>query len=563
MHSPVKDLNIKPYLTYRVLYPSRPQLEKNDIIKYIKYQNADILLMGLSMLTRCSKEMKSSLEMKFYVCHRPDNDSLLYRSSIHYELFSMQTLMVAMKWLIFYGNFHGVNKLLYCFDDRKNEILIESIYFSIIIADTIHDDLNQSKDRSIWDNAVPHIQKNAYINTNDISSLQYAIVRSLVFFLDIPEEKSFKEDKDYIDIHSTFFYRYGYSLEEYLSQIMVLCLFEDREGPPVMGKYYSFIPKVLEQYIEEGRFNDLTIDLNDARGQLEKGLDDNYSLKLFWQYLFLRTSENSVIAMNFEPYINKVFINLKFYVAGLYEGKKKNQCLAFMGKIQERYIYEMIKESLDTKSVKVYPEMFFDSNTNKTPDTMIDIGGKILLVIESKNQSVKEKALFHDDVEAYIVEEKRLALKPLEQTLKCLEKMADSHSPELNKIDIKSFHHIYLFSVINEGFNVNPYRQPAIHDAANTMIQSFFPNKKIKGYFTVGVSQLEKIISWLFTNQFKVSPKIVSKKLDALFQSSLSIDDFSSQNGIRLPDVRYLAHRERYLKDLINVISRRASNEIK
>lgn len=97
MHSPVKDLNIKPYLTYRVLYPSRPQLEKNDIIKYIKYQNADILLMGLSMLTRCSKEMKSSLEMKFYVCHRPDNDSLLYRSSIHYELFSMQTLMVAMK----------------------------------------------------------------------------------------------------------------------------------------------------------------------------------------------------------------------------------------------------------------------------------------------------------------------------------------------------------------------------------------------------------------------------------------------------------------------------------
>ena len=108
----------------------------------------------------------------------------------------------------------------------------------------------------------------------------------------------------------------------------------------------------------------------------------------------------------------------------------------------------MIKESLDTKSVKVYPEMFFDSNTNKTPDTMIDIGGKILLVIESKNQSVKEKALFHDDVEAYIVEEKRLALKPLEQTLKCLEKMADSHSPELNKIDIKSFHHIYLFSVI-------------------------------------------------------------------------------------------------------------------
>ena len=129
--------------------------------------------------------------------------------------------------------------------------------------------------------------------------------------------------------------------------------------------------------------------------------------------------------------------------------------------------------------------------------------------------------------------------------------------------EIEFAKYILPYPVINEGFNVNPYRQPAIHDAANTMIQSFFPNKKIKGYFTVGVSQLEKIISWLFTNQFKVSPKIVSKKLDALFQSSLSIDDFSSQNGIRLPDVRYLAHRERYLKDLINVISRRASNEIK
>lgn len=543
------------YLSYKQLTNNKEEFNQNTIIEYIKINNAKELLIGLTALLRVSFDEQEKIKPDFIFFLKSLNKNFNYSLLMNSTLASKQSIMITIKWVIVHGNFKNV----IINSSRNNKTLIsQCILLTSMIADSLESHVNRSIDYDDFlEKIAPEMQRNAYFNSIDNIQIFPAVVRNIFYFMSITNSDKLKNEPDYTNCAADFAKYYDYSIEQYIGSILTFEAVANKSFSLYNNFYDIYINKITDGPFKHEIIlrviNHLTIDINDAKTLLAKTYKEDWGLDLFWQYGFLKTAPNEIIPLNLSAIVHNISLSLKFEIQKIYPNNslKRSHFLSFYGKIQEAYIIHILeKTTINLSYVTVTPE--FNYRGNKSPDAMVSLGKRTLLVFESKGYSLKKHSLFSIDDSSYIQDEEKLAVDPIKQTIDRLDELKDfTNTTSSAPIIIEQFNKIYIFSLTAEGTPFNSYGQEVIDKSIQDAIISSKLNDKIKGYYHLSIEHFELFLSWLFISKSK---KNITTKLDEFFSSKESLNNFLYRENIDVPRIPFLQEREYIISNTINSI---------
>lgn len=250
---------------------------------------------------------------------------------------------------------------------------------------------------------------------------------------------------------------------------------------------------------------------------------------------------------------HNIFLTTRFEIQKIFpsESIEREKFLSFYGKIQEKYIVKLLNESTSSiGNITIIPEFFYEANSKKSSDAMVCVGDKLLLVFESKGKFLKKDTLFTSNDKKCLCDEEELAVKPLKQIIDRLTDLTIcKHAP----FDIKKYKKIYIFSLSTSGTILNPFRQSKIKFMVDEYLEQNELRHKIKGYFSINLSDFEVLISLLFLSK-QGYRRGISSVLDELFSNKEAINDFLFRKEYNIPIIPFLHKRINQIDHVIESI---------
>ena len=538
------------YLTFGELM-GRPCPEE-EIIKYIKDKNSRNILVALAAL--------AALDIEDYAHIRPEFKTFLNKYvSRHYSinavdeciLASQQTIMATMKWVIVYGDF-SIEKNI----DDKSHIINESILLCSMIAGILGKKINYELGYDEFiEELTPEMIRNTHVNNVNQENANLDTVRLLCWINEIMDDNDLKKEPDYIDFRPVFYTYYGYTLDNYIATIFSIrasCATKFNFYKNIYNDYISHLTEfnadIMKKIIEHH-----SIRIEKAKEKLKNIYKNDWSLDFFWTYSFLKINDTLMLPLLPSILERNIFLTTRFEIQKIFPStsSERKKFLSFYGKIQEKYIVKLLKESTASNcSVSIIPEFFYEKNSKKSSDAMVDIGGKILLIFESKGKFLKKDTLFSSDDEKCLFDEEDLAVKPLHQII---DRLADLINYREGPIDIAKYKKIYIFSLTTSGTFLNPFRQSKIKAMVDEYIEEHGLKNKIKGYFSIDIKSFEELIALLFISK-QGKRRGISSILNELFLEKESINDFLYRKGYHFPIIPFLQKRKETIDEAVDSI---------
>lgn len=215
---------VKKYLTYNSLFPYKKAISSKDIENFINKYDAKNLIRGLVGLINLDYKYLDKIKNDFFTFLIQEN-SLFNKAFIlnkNTVIFSHQTLLSTMKWVILFGNFSSKN--------TNNKFISNDQYINVcillcsMVAGTLKKDkLSHILKSSLGDEMLlSETQKNLYTNKLNKTPNASSIIRASYFFTDLTYNDELKTEADYLDYPTIFKNYYGYSIDEYLGTIFML-----------------------------------------------------------------------------------------------------------------------------------------------------------------------------------------------------------------------------------------------------------------------------------------------------------------------------------------------------
>lgn len=560
---------VKKYLTYNSLFPYKKAISSKDIENFINKYDAKNLIRGLVGLINLDYKYLDKIKNDFFTFLIQEN-SLFNKAFIlnkNTVIFSHQTLLSTMKWVILFGNFSSKN--------TNNKFISNDQYINVcillcsMVAGTLKKDkLSHILKSSLGDEMLlSETPKNLYTNKLNKTPNASSIIRASYFFTDLTYNDELKTEADYLDYPTIFKNYYGYSIDEYLGTIFMLYASFSKNfqySNNVKNDLINRLPKNDSKIeIIQKILNHHTINLNDARVLLKKDYDKEWNNDFFFRYTFLNLPNNECLFLIPANLYYNVFLSLKFEIQKAYKetyGKvadKKKLFSSFCGKLQEKYIFNLANETLSNiDSIKIIPEFNYATH-NKSSDLMISIGKNTLLIFESKFQSLKKDSLFTDCYNMFFKDEYRLFVKPLQQIIKTTKEIIDkgdikTNLPDNTIINLNGYSNIYIFSLLAESTLVNPYIVKGLcTKIEKTFQQELTLKNKIKGYYSIGLNDFEILLSLLLVLKDNSN---IETMLQDIFNKKYTISQYLYETNKSVPHLQFFIKRNPLLNKFVSNI---------
>ncbi|MBY0160203.1 hypothetical protein H0178_31270 [Cytobacillus firmus] len=527
--------HVKTYLTYSAFFDRIASIE--EIRHDLHCINLDEALYILSQLTLM--EENSKVRLRNQLKQSVTTNDLDYLNTL--EPFDVSNLMYTMKWFIAYGTKNAITSFNNGYDNVFN------VFLTVL---------------KITDYMVESID--GYIDVQDVvlksslllrdTQLDRALIRQHMIFEEIARDRERFAPKDFVDIHSAFEEKYGYSISQYISVTFTLnidCikgrLLEDIINDTEWGINPDiFFDKVSIKTTALSIFNDLIVDPLDLRQWARNTINNPYDFEaMLVNPMFLFKNR----AYPFSPgNMNSVlFEGLYFKIRNCYDQKDRS-FLDFYGRLFEAYVSDLLKAAVRDAKITGYQfieEFTYGKQNNRSSDAYILLG-KSLLIIECKGGKIRKQTKLEADGKTSRGDFEKYVMDPILQ-------VSTTYS-EIKKNDPNTFEKVkkaFVLSVSSHSFPRLPRYIALIDD----------PDWK------KNLNPIIKEFDYLGINEIEIVAYIINKLDSSIFsfiQTKRRVDDFTPYANYyyrKYGKIKRTDSQDKKLKEVLNIIKKNIFSE--
>ncbi|MFN0222099.1 hypothetical protein [Paenibacillus sp. KR2-11] len=343
-------------------------------------------------------------------------------------IYSKQGLLAVWKWLLSHGNLAHLDK-----EVEIEEGINMVLFLNLIISDYLHDD------RINRDNIKYDLFANAVFNTQpEIGS---SLARSVLIFDEISGDPQNFHQNDYIDIHTPFKQKYGYSIKEYLSVIFAIFAgftkIEDDGISPKWARPSDYLRDSPLTGIADSIIDELSMSIDEARQWSLSTIQQPWDYTKFRQKPIIKLTNGNFFPISLQFLHEKVFSELYFKIRSAFPAND-TQILSFYGKCFEKYVERLAKHSAKESRInyRFVPEFSYEGNSKRSPDALVRLGNS-MLAIEAKVFRLKMDSMVGGIDSSDIIEKdiERMAIKPIKQLHDRVKELIDRNHDAFDGVD--------------------------------------------------------------------------------------------------------------------------------
>lgn len=473
---------------------------------------------------------ETSLKVMLLKLKPEDMNAPILQSNIH--IISLQMLLNLLKYVIVYGDKDTIN-------DSKYEITFEDYKKIIDLQLLVTESYDKQFEEFCEKDKAHFIYANYHVNNkkNDAN----AVARAYYMFEKVLKNPECLDDdvkNEYKDYGGEFDKKYGYTIFDYISFAFseLTPYFED-------GRlYHSSMWRNINVVYKSTKFfecskkvmNDLSIMPLDLVEWATEAKSNMWDFSKFYSAPFFNVS-NQYISISDFTLDNALFENLFWRIRECFPAEEK-QCMAFYGRLFEKYVQTLIESSAEKNKKYSYIPEFICKSGNKSSDAYLQAGTD-LIIIECKGFSILINTLLAG--QQISQNNNKLFVDPVLQ--------ADNRFDEIVKNDKKflDINRTFIISVTMDNINAVPLYYEEIFKEVER-------NKK---------SKITKYIYNFSIEEYELLIYLVEKK-DNVIQI---LEEYYSQKTIE-PFKSYLFRNfpsEEMYSECVDTIFKEAGDKIK
>lgn len=481
--------HIKPYATYSEIYNMKHS--KETLIEFIESLSLGGILQVLSQITFFDL---NNTEIKNIICHfLYEMDKMIYKERSYsfeklkellgeFTLYSPQGLLTLWKWVLAYGKKNNLSEEI-----EINRGIAQVIYLSLIVSDYLDEHLFESEtttEEEIFELVNYEIIRNIVFNTN--VNIGSSIARAKYIYIDLAKNKKLYTSKEYIDFNSKFEEKYGYSIEEYLVVLVGILAAFNKKRESIEANwsksFSTYFKKTSLANIAEEIVDSLTLDFKTASKWCKESLEFPWKFILFKSKPLFRLNDNVVLPISHKLLQETLFEGLFHKIRSCYSYDDLS-FNTFFGRPFEIYLSHIMEEAVNISPIKykIIPEFEYNKEIKKSPDVMLRLGDK-LLVIEGKSKRMKLNAIEGDDKASIDQAVENIILEPLKQAYDRVEEILNSN----NVCHFNGVTDIYIMTVSMSGFPIVSFFEERIREE----LSNYF-KVPIKGFYYIDIEEYE------------------------------------------------------------------------
>lgn len=366
------------------------------------------------------------------------------RMNRHKHIISLQMLLVFLKQLIAYGNHETLDDSNYTitFEDYKE--IIDLQLQMIEMYDSFFESMNE-KEQAHFIYANYHINYEKCVANSAIRN--YYMFNVLALSPDNFENEIKGEWRNYV---IDFKNKYGFSILEYMA-VMFYELIPFYNSNKSLS-YVSMWRKVESIYSNTKIYkqskiivSELSASIGDLYDWAKSSLDNPWDFLPFYSKPFIKCGDEHIAISDFTSK-NALSENLYWLIRDCYD-KSDSRCMAFYGRLYEKYIQKITESALYSNRSLTYIEEFKCKSGNKSSDAYIE-SGTDLIIVECKGFSVLADTITKG--ERIEDNNKKLFINPILQ--------ADERFKEIVEKDglFSNITQTYIISITTDNINAVP-----------------------------------------------------------------------------------------------------------
>lgn len=406
------------------------------------------------------------------------------RMNRHKHIISLQMLLVFLKQLIIHGNHETLNDSSYTiiFEDYKE--IIDLQLQTIEMYDSFFENMNE-EEQAHFIYANYHINYEKCVANSTIRN--YYMFNVLALSPDNFEDEIKGEWRNYV---ADFKNKYDFSILEYMA-VMFYELIPFYNSTKSLS--YASIWRNIDSIYSNTKIYDqskkivseLSTSIGDLYDWAKSSLDNPWDFLPFCSKPFIRCGDEHIAISDFTSR-NALSENLYWLIRDCYD-KSDSRCMAFYGRLHEKYIQKITEDALSSNQSLTYIEEFECKSGNKSSDAYIEAGTD-LIIVECKGYSVLADTITKG--ERIEDNNKKLFIGPILQ--------ADERFKEIVEEDglFSNITQTYIISVTTDNVNAVPSYYEEIYKTIDEKKKSSIT----KYVYNLNVEEYEQLMYYAENN---------------------------------------------------------------
>lgn len=234
-------------------------------------------------------------------------------------------------------------------------------------------------------------------------------------------------------IQKRFLLKYGYSIEDYLAAIFAIVSFYETKQKGFNKPWVLDVENYFRETSLKGIVNEIIDSLSftweEGKHWATETIQDNWNFKLFQEKPLLKLTAQEVIPVSKKILHEQLFESLFHKIRNSYP-REDLSFMRYFGRPFEAYVQWITEKSISKSNIgyDLIQEFEFHKNQNKSPDVMIKLGDKVL-VIEVKSTRISYDGLNSEDALDKTVE--KLVISPINQAIQSIKMIINGGYHEL------------------------------------------------------------------------------------------------------------------------------------
>lgn len=329
-------------------------------------------------------------------------------------LYAPQGLLSVWKWILAYGD---ANKITQEVEIDRGTFLV--IYLNLIVSDYQYIDYTEDFEKIYYD-----LFTNMAFNSNhDIGS---SLTRAALIYDYIAKNPEFFEKNEYMDINGEFEKKYGFSILEYLAIVEgIYASFQKGENTidPNFARGEDYFSKFKNYDNVKMVLNELSMTVEEAKNWAQMHINEPWNFSKFKQKPLIKLPNGFYLPISLKLLEEQAFAELFYKIRHCYK-KEDTQVISFIGRCFEKYIDDISENAINASKLPYQYIGEFSYGHNKSPDSMIKLGTK-LLAVEAKNYRLSMNSIVSNDKESIEADIEKMINKPFKQLHNRIKELQD------------------------------------------------------------------------------------------------------------------------------------------
>ncbi len=509
------DKFIKVYLTHSELFGTKiPRVSLEETLRGITFLGMFEALSVMSFAGPDDREIIGANFREFAHSYAQDMGVELDVQPLLTErrIYTPQGTLATWKWIFAFCDVAKQN--------QKIE-LIRGINLAVLLQAAIADYLYEEENEEL---IIYEIFQNSVFNTH--ANIVSMIGRTKIIISDLSKNVQLFDPNEYLDFNSDFEAHYGYTIEDYLAAVSgLLSLYLSTNS-------FQTTLTDINAVFSRTEFCDLINDIieplcfsfEEGKQWAIESLENPWDFRLFREKPFYQQEKSLIIPVSLHYLSDQLFSSLYWKIRRCYS-KQDTNFIRFFGRPYEIYIQKLLAEASNNSRTKytIVPEFTYSNGQNRSPDGMLILGQK-LLVIEGKAKGVSELSAIDGDPNAVEKDFAKLVADPYNQVVRRLVEIAnDPKSPTA----LHTIKEVYIIVVNQNDFpHIPPFEERiraniAEEDRINISYYSHFDIEEFEHLCYLIGRPVKKQIFRILDNHHKFYPDLSFKNF--LFGAHLPV----------------------------------------